>query len=271
MSSSRSGGGVTLTLRLRGTSVRVSGSWTDSCGVGDALSLVPERDTHSGSARRRFRRGLVSSLGGGVAELGDADSGGSSSNTGGMDRRARKNASSSTLFAFGAMLLSCGVSAVGAAAARGRGRGIGRRAIVRGRGSATWSTRRVRFTPTMFAQLQELQGQPWRRKVFQVVQMLHIIAVALAVWKGLALVTNTESPVVVVLSGSMEPGFYRGDLLFLVKTSRPIEVGDVTVYRARNTEIPIVHRVLETHSYVAMYIDTVPRTVSCCSPRATTT
>ncbi|KAI3627471.1 signal peptidase I [Malassezia furfur] len=100
----------------------------------------------------------------------------------------------------------------------------------------------------MFAQLQELQGQPWRRKVFQVVQMLHIIAVALAVWKGLALVTNTESPVVVVLSGSMEPGFYRGDLLFLVKTSRPIEVGDVTVYRARNTEIPIVHRVLETHS-----------------------
>lgn len=103
---------------------------------------------------------------------------------------------------------------------------------------------------TMLAQLQELRSQPWRRKVSQFVQMLHIIAVALAVWKGLALATNTESPVVVVLSGSMEPGFHRGDLLFLSKTSRPIEVGDVTVYRARNTEIPIVHRVIETHSYV---------------------
>ena len=102
----------------------------------------------------------------------------------------------------------------------------------------------------MLAKLQELRSQPWRRNVFQVVQMLHVLAVALAVWKGLALVTNTESPVVVVLSGSMEPGFYRGDLLFLVKPSRPLEVGDITVYRARNTEIPIVHRVLETHSYV---------------------
>ncbi|WFC98064.1 signal peptidase I [Malassezia yamatoensis] len=100
----------------------------------------------------------------------------------------------------------------------------------------------------MLAQLQELVGQPWRRKVFQVVQMLHVLAVALAAWKGLAIVTNTESPVVVVLSGSMEPGFYRGDLLFLVKPSRPLEVGDVTVYRARDTEVPIVHRVLETHS-----------------------
>ena len=32
---------------------------------------------------------------------------------------------------------------------------------------------------------------------------------ALIIWKGLIVVTGSESPVVVVLSGSMEPGFKR--------------------------------------------------------------
>ncbi|CAK0808642.1 unnamed protein product [Prorocentrum cordatum] len=35
------------------------------------------------------------------------------------------------------------------------------------------------------------------------------------IWKGLIVVTGSESPVVVVLSGSMEPGMQRGDILFL--------------------------------------------------------
>jgi signal peptidase len=34
-------------------------------------------------------------------------------------------------------------------------------------------------------------------------------------WKGLMLITNCESPVVVVLTGSMEPAYFRGDILFL--------------------------------------------------------
>lgn len=34
-------------------------------------------------------------------------------------------------------------------------------------------------------------------------------------WKGLSVVTDSPSPIVVVLSGSMEPAFQRGDLLFL--------------------------------------------------------
>lgn len=36
-----------------------------------------------------------------------------------------------------------------------------------------------------------------------------IVTSALIIWKGLILVTGSESPVVVVLSGSMEPGFKR--------------------------------------------------------------
>jgi len=36
-----------------------------------------------------------------------------------------------------------------------------------------------------------------------------IVTSALIIWKGLIVVTGSESPVVVVLSGSMEPGFKR--------------------------------------------------------------
>ena len=36
------------------------------------------------------------------------------------------------------------------------------------------------------------------------------------------------------LSGSMEPAFYRGDLLFLTNPrSSPYQIGDITVYRVR--------------------------------------
>jgi len=61
-----------------------------------------------------------------------------------------------------------------------------------------------------------------------------IVGSALSIWKTLMLVTLSESPVVVVLSGSMEPAYYRGDILFLNFWNTPIEVGDVIVYRIRD-------------------------------------
>ena len=46
----------------------------------------------------------------------------------------------------------------------------------------------------------------------------------------------------------MEPGFFRGDLLFLwLDPNDPIEVGDITVFKLQAREIPIVHRVIEVH------------------------
>jgi signal peptidase I len=83
------------------------------------------------------------------------------------------------------------------------------------------------------------------------------VSSALAMWKGLSLVTNTESPIVVVLSGSMEPGFRRGDLLFLTLPPRtPLRVGDITVYNVPGAAIPIVHRIIEVHDeYVALFLD----------------
>ncbi|GFP92910.1 signal peptidase complex catalytic subunit sec11a [Phtheirospermum japonicum] len=50
-----------------------------------------------------------------------------------------------------------------------------------------------------------------------------IVASALMIWKTLVIMTGSESPVVVVLTESMEPGFARG------------------------REIPIVHRVTKVH------------------------
>ena len=38
--------------------------------------------------------------------------------------------------------------------------------------------------------------------------------------------------VVVVLSGSMEPGFYRGDILFLYQPREPPQTGDISAWPA---------------------------------------
>lgn len=49
-------------------------------------------------------------------------------------------------------------------------------------------------------------------------------------------------------SGSMEPAFHRGDLLFLTnRVEDPIRVGEIVVFRIEGREIPIVHRVLKIH------------------------
>ena len=48
-------------------------------------------------------------------------------------------------------------------------------------------------------------------------------------------------------SGSMEPAFQRGDVLFLDNNMDTVEVGDVVVYKIKDRDIPIVHRVLSVY------------------------
>ena len=95
--------------------------------------------------------------------------------------------------------------------------------------------------------LSSLSHTSLRSALLQALNFLTVISTALAMWKGLSVLTNTESPVVVVLSGSMEPAFYRGDLLFLSMPDAPIRVGDIPVFKVPGADIPIVHRVLEVH------------------------
>ncbi|KAL5478399.1 SEC11 [Sanghuangporus weigelae] len=105
----------------------------------------------------------------------------------------------------------------------------------------------------MFSEeLKTIRRLGWRYVLLQVLNFASVIASGLMIWKGLGLICNTESPIVVVLSGSMEPAFYRGDLLFLTNPSgQRYKTGDITVYRIPGGDIPIVHRVIETRDVVS--------------------
>jgi len=82
----------------------------------------------------------------------------------------------------------------------------------------------------------------------QILNLGCIVFSALMIWKGLIVVTGSESPVVVVLSGSMEPGMQRGDILFLTMFDKdPFVPGDVVVFQIEGRDIPIVHRTMNVH------------------------
>ncbi|MCJ1301191.1 Signal peptidase complex catalytic subunit [Hypocenomyce scalaris] len=83
-----------------------------------------------------------------------------------------------------------------------------------------------------------------RQALTQVLNFALILSTAFMLWKGLSVTTNSPSPIVVVLSGSMEPAFQRGDLLFLWNRGADTRIGEVVVYNVRGKDIPIVHRVV---------------------------
>lgn len=79
-------------------------------------------------------------------------------------------------------------------------------------------------------------------------------------WKAFCIALHNDSPIVCVLTQSMEPGFKRGDILLLGHRSRDGErsfaVGDTAVYNVFKKKehkregnifnnIPIVHRVIK--------------------------
>lgn len=54
--------------------------------------------------------------------------------------------------------------------------------------------------------------------------------------------------VLFINSGSMEPAFHRGDLLFLTNYEQePIRAGEIVVFKVEGRDIPIVHRVMKVH------------------------
>ncbi|KAL9225762.1 hypothetical protein vseg_001650 [Gypsophila vaccaria] len=88
---------------------------------------------------------------------------------------------------------------------------------------------------------------PVRTTATQLISLGSVVALALIIWNSLVLLTGCESPVVVVLTGSMEPGFKRGDILFLNLNKTPFLAGEIVVFRIEEKEIPIVHRVTKVH------------------------
>ncbi|KAL6532174.1 Signal peptidase complex catalytic subunit S11A [Orobanche gracilis] len=95
-------------------------------------------------------------------------------------------------------------------------------------------------------QIDSIKSLNFRQALTQAVSLGRMIVTsALIIWKGLMCITGSESPVVVVLSGSMEPGFKRGDILFLHMSKDPIRAGEIVVFNVDGREIPIVHRVIK--------------------------
>lgn len=84
----------------------------------------------------------------------------------------------------------------------------------------------------------------YRAPLTQALNFALVLSTAFMLWKSLSVITASPSPIVVVLSGSMEPAFQRGDLLLLWNRSPRAEVGEVVVYNVPGKEVPIVHRVV---------------------------
>jgi len=99
-------------------------------------------------------------------------------------------------------------------------------------------------TTTMLGAIAGLQP---RQLAAQVLNFALVLSTAFMLWKGLSVATDSSSPIVVVLSGSMEPAFQRGDLLFLWNRGVETQVGEVVVYNVRGKDIPIVHRVIRKY------------------------
>lgn len=89
-------------------------------------------------------------------------------------------------------------------------------------------------------------GTNLRQNLTQALNFALVLSTAFMLWKGLSIFTASSSPIVVVLSGSMEPAFQRGDLLFLWNRGERAEVGEIVVYNVRGKDIPIVHRTVRT-------------------------
>ncbi|CAL5985740.1 Microsomal_signal peptidase 18 kDa subunit [Hexamita inflata] len=65
-------------------------------------------------------------------------------------------------------------------------------------------------------------------------------------WNFCKFYLKNDIPITVVLTGSMEPGFQRGDVMPVQTWNNSlVEVGDIIVYQQSKRPVPIVHRVLD--------------------------
>jgi signal peptidase len=103
----------------------------------------------------------------------------------------------------------------------------------------------------MLAALAPYLANP-RQSLSQVLNFGLVLSTAFMLWKTLSVITDSPSPIVVVLSGSMEPAFQRGDLLFLWNRDQRAEVGEIVVYNVKGKDIPIVHRVVRSFTSPAV-------------------
>lgn len=108
----------------------------------------------------------------------------------------------------------------------------------------TTTLSRAHPPPLPAANMLGLANMQPRQLATQLLNFALVLSTAFMLWKGLSVVSDSPSPIVVVLSGSMEPAFERGDLLFLWNRGADTQVGEIVVYNVKGKDIPIVHRVV---------------------------
>ena len=96
-----------------------------------------------------------------------------------------------------------------------------------------------------------------REKTLHAINSICTFIKSYMLYKLIGLLMNNDSPIVVVLSESMSPGFERGDILFLTpritinnddyKHKSPYKVGDMVVFQVKKGEIPIIHRAIRKY------------------------
>ena len=83
----------------------------------------------------------------------------------------------------------------------------------------------------------------------RLVSVANMVLSSVLLWTIFTLIFRNNMPLVVVLSNSMEPDFIRGDLLLAVSPpeGEMFPNGQICAYNIRTSEVPIVHRMIETH------------------------
>ncbi len=87
----------------------------------------------------------------------------------------------------------------------------------------------------------------WKKEIKETILYIFVgLILAYVINTGLGYALETERPVMAVVSGSMEPTFYRGDLVVVQGiAAENILVGDIIVYDNPFRGIPVVHRVID--------------------------
>ncbi|KAJ6784324.1 hypothetical protein PWT90_07244 [Aphanocladium album] len=84
-----------------------------------------------------------------------------------------------------------------------------------------------------------------RRTAHDLLSSLLLLAHLFMGWKALSYVSNSPAPIAVVTSESMEPGFQRGDVLFLWNRQETVEVGDVALVAFATRRLPMVRSTID--------------------------
>jgi signal peptidase len=76
----------------------------------------------------------------------------------------------------------------------------------------------------------------------EILEIVAIIIAAFVLYKLMSIGLNTQSPMVSVLSESMEPTLHVGDMI-IIQQSNDYKIGDIVVYMYGSK--PIIHRIID--------------------------